>query len=59
MPLRELRNPIQIGNWLIDWSGKIHGHATLILIGSGALLGTWHNGIWRFRYPRTVWMWIR
>jgi hypothetical protein len=40
MPLKELKNPSQIENWLIDWGAKVQAPAEMILIGSGALL--WH-----------------
>ena len=40
MPLRELKYPSQIENWLIDWGNQLTEAGSMILIGSGALL--WH-----------------
>lgn len=40
MPLRELKNPSQIEDWLVDWGGRLTEKGSMILIGSGALL--WH-----------------
>jgi hypothetical protein len=40
MPLRELRHPKQVEDWLIELSLAVSQPANLILIGSGALL--WH-----------------
>ena len=40
MPRRELRNPAQVEQWLVNWGEKISAPGKLILIGSGALL--WH-----------------
>lgn len=40
MPLRELKFPSQIENWLIEWGNQLTEPGSLILIGSGALL--WH-----------------
>ena len=40
MPLRELKYPSQIENWLIDWGNQLTGAGGMVLIGSGALL--WH-----------------
>jgi hypothetical protein len=40
MPLRELKNPSQIENWLIDWGNQLTEAGSMVLIGSGALL--WH-----------------
>jgi hypothetical protein len=40
MPLRELKNPSQIENWLIDWGNQMGKPGSMVLIGSGALL--WH-----------------
>jgi hypothetical protein len=40
MPLRELKNPSQIENWLIEWGNRIVKPGSMVLIGSGALL--WH-----------------
>lgn len=40
MPLRELKNPSQIEEWLIDWGNRLTEKGSMILIGSGALL--WH-----------------
>ena len=40
MPLRELKYPHQVENWLADWGGKLQKPGSMILIGSGALL--WH-----------------
>ena len=46
MPRRELRDPRQVENWLVDMSQQLTEPAEMILIGSGGLL--WHafqNGI--------------
>ncbi len=40
MPLRELKYPNQVEEWLIDWGGRLTETGVLTLIGSGALL--WH-----------------
>jgi len=40
MPLRELKNPSQIEEWLKDWGGQLTESGSMVLIGSGALL--WH-----------------
>jgi hypothetical protein len=40
VPLRELKNPSQIENWLIDWGNRLTESGNMVLIGSGALL--WH-----------------
>lgn len=40
MPLRELRMPQQIEDWLEEWGVRLSRPGRLILIGSGALL--WH-----------------
>jgi hypothetical protein len=40
MPRRELKHPHQVEDWLNELTGKLTGPATMILIGSGALL--WH-----------------
>jgi len=40
MPKRELRHPHQVEQWLENWSQKLTRPASLILIGSVALL--WH-----------------
>ena len=40
MPLRELKHPHQVEDWLIELSQQLTQPARLILIGSGALL--WH-----------------
>ena len=40
MPLRELKNPSQIEEWLKDWGRQLKGPGSMVLIGSGALL--WH-----------------
>jgi hypothetical protein len=40
MPKRELKNPSQVEQWLIEWGGKLEQPGAMILIGSGALL--WH-----------------
>jgi hypothetical protein len=40
MPKRELRHPHQVEQWLHNWSQKLTRPASLILIGSAALL--WH-----------------
>jgi hypothetical protein len=39
-PLRELRYPHQITDWLHDWGNRLLNPGSLILIGSGGLL--WH-----------------
>jgi hypothetical protein len=46
MPRRELKDPSQVENWLLELNRQLTQPAELILIGSGALL--WHafqNGI--------------
>src|SRR2546425_8841389 len=40
MPRRELRDPRQVEDWLVELSGRLTQPAQMILIGSGALL--WH-----------------
>ncbi len=40
MPRRELREPRQVEEWLVELSAKLTQPAEMILIGSGALL--WH-----------------
>jgi hypothetical protein len=40
MPLRELKHPHQVENWLVELGQAVTGPARMILIGSGALL--WH-----------------
>ena len=40
MPLRELKHPQQVEDWLIELGREVTGPAGMILIGSGALL--WH-----------------
>jgi len=40
VPLRELKYPIQVEHWLVDWGRKLKAPGKLILIGSGGLL--WH-----------------
>jgi hypothetical protein len=40
MPRRELRNPHQVEDWLVELSQQLTQPAQMILIGSGALL--WH-----------------
>ena len=40
MPRRELKDPHQVEDWLVELSGQITLPARMILIGSGALL--WH-----------------
>jgi hypothetical protein len=40
MPKRELKNPHQVEDWLMELGGQITNPAEMILIGSGALL--WH-----------------
>jgi hypothetical protein len=40
MPRRELKDPKQVEDWLIELSGQITRPARMILIGSGGLL--WH-----------------
>ena len=40
MPRRELKDPNQVENWLIELSQQLTQSAEMILIGSGALL--WH-----------------
>ena len=40
MPRRELKYPIQVEQWLVDWGQKLKAPGKMILIGSGALL--WH-----------------
>jgi hypothetical protein len=40
MPRRELKDPHQVENWLVELSQQITQPARMILIGSGALL--WH-----------------
>jgi hypothetical protein len=40
MPKRELRDPSQVEEWLIDWGKKLPIDSSLTLIGSGGLL--WH-----------------
>lgn len=40
MPLRELKHPHQVEDWLEEIGGQITGPAAMILIGSGGLL--WH-----------------
>jgi len=40
MPLRELKNPSQIENWLIEWGNQLLEPGSMVLSGSGALL--WH-----------------
>jgi hypothetical protein len=40
MPRRELKHPSQVEEWLVEWSEKLASPASMILIGSGALL--WH-----------------
>ena len=40
MPLRELKYPHQVLDWLQDWGARLHEPAEMILIGSAGLL--WH-----------------
>lgn len=40
MPLRELKYPSQIENWLGEWGCQLTEPGSMVLIGSGALL--WH-----------------
>jgi hypothetical protein len=40
MPRRELSQPQQVIEWLEDWGGKLKQPASMVLIGSAALL--WH-----------------
>jgi len=40
MPRRELKNPHQVEDWLIEMNQRLTQPAQLVLIGSGALL--WH-----------------
>jgi len=40
MPLRELRSPRQIEEWLKEWGSLLTVPGEMVLIGSGALL--WH-----------------
>jgi hypothetical protein len=40
MPRRELRDPSQVEDWLVDWGARVRRPCSLILIGSAALL--WH-----------------
>lgn len=40
MPRRELKYPVQVEQWLVDWGQKLKAPGKMILIGSGALL--WH-----------------
>ena len=40
MPRRELKYPVQVEQWLVDWGAKLRAPAKMTLIGSGALL--WH-----------------
>ena len=40
MPRRELKDPRQVEEWLVDLGAKLTRSADMILIGSGALL--WH-----------------
>lgn len=40
MPLRELKYPSQIENWLGEWGRQLTEPGSMVLIGSGALL--WH-----------------
>jgi hypothetical protein len=40
MPRRELKDPHQVEDWLLELSRQLTGPARMILIGSGALL--WH-----------------
>ncbi|MBI2193311.1 MAG: hypothetical protein HYU36_15150 [Planctomycetes bacterium] len=42
MPLRELRYPWQVQDWLEEWGRRMEAPAEMVLIGSGALL--WHAG---------------
>jgi hypothetical protein len=40
MPLRELKYPHQVEDWLIEWSALMTEPSSLVLVGSGGLL--WH-----------------
>jgi hypothetical protein len=40
MPLRELKYPNQVEEWLVAWGQRLQKPGEMILIGSGALL--WH-----------------
>ena len=40
MPRRELKDPRQVEDWLVDFGSRLSQPAGLILIGSGGLL--WH-----------------
>jgi hypothetical protein len=40
VPRRELKYPVQVERWLVDWGEKLKAPGKMILIGSGALL--WH-----------------
>ena len=42
MPRRELSYPHQVHGWLQDWGRQLHQPASMVLIGSAALL--WHAG---------------
>ena len=49
MPLRELKNPSQIEEWLKDWGGQLTESGSMVLIGSGALL--WHAAQRKLELP--------
>lgn len=49
MPLRELRNPSQIENWLIEWGDQLTESGSMVLIGSGGLL--WHAAQRKLEIP--------
>lgn len=49
MPLRELKNPSQIENWLVEWGNRLTKSGSMILIGSGALL--WHAAQRKLEIP--------
>jgi hypothetical protein len=42
MPRRELSHPHQVHGWLQDWGQQLRHSASMVLIGSAALL--WHAG---------------
>lgn len=49
MPLRELKNPSQIENWLNEWGSQLTESGSMVLIGSGALL--WHAAQRKLELP--------
>jgi hypothetical protein len=59
MPRRELKEPRQVEDWLIEMNQQLTQSAEMILIGSGGLL--WHafSVVFRSRCRRIAWMLTR